>query len=291
MSDKLKIAIGRIAYLIERTDADAIETVLKLIKAMTGTENPLRADVCYACDEIAEAARERRQEQRVLRETKGQLVFVVDGTGSSQPFLDSLKPIILSLIRSDFIPLFETGFSITFVVYRDIEFGPAQTSQTIVFPGVGSVAGNDTSIALTKTTMDRMFMAHGGGDTAEWLNSGLAAAINGALWSELACTKTVMVFTDACNHGSQNYRGRYSDDHPQGLNSLGQPDPQQVEIGELMGNIGSRKDCHLSLFKLHPGPTPAPADDQLEHMMTNWRSLCEWNSQSRLTSVDIPNMG
>ncbi len=271
----------------------ALPEVIKLVSEIAGP-TPTPDQVLPIAIGISDAA----QAKKIANQEKAQFIFVVDGTGSMQPFMDSLQVIVRNLL-ADFTALFSKGFSINFVVYRDLADGPAETSATIVFPEhpPGFVPAPRVIppaavpvMASMDATMARMFRADGGDDTAEWLNSGLVAAIKGTQWDVNAATRMIMVFTDACNHGSQNYRGSYDDAHRTGRNSLRQEDPQQEEIRSLMQLLGADKKFYLSLNKLHHGPTPALADDQLEHMMTNWRSLCgNPAAHARFTCQDIPH--
>jgi hypothetical protein len=208
-------------------------------------------------------------------------------------FMQSLRVIIEELISKTLRDLFKKGFTITFVIYYDIlteeqrRWGNNEHlnfSDTIYFPGWDddNKRFND-SINTVRSKMNQMFVYHEvSKDKAKWLNSGLVAAVNETKWDPNVATKIIMVFTDACNHGMQNYREGYGDQYPHGLNSLGQPDPKQAEISQLMQIIGSRKDFNLSLFKLHHGLTPDAVDDDLEVMLTNWKSLA--GTGSRITS-------
>lgn len=261
-------------------------SVMESIKSMT---KKISIKVKDACVNLAMAAKNKK----MARQEKAQLVFVCDGNGLAMySFMQSLRVIIDQLIDNTLGFLFKKGFTITFVIYYDILPESERWrgehlvnfSETIYFPGWDDdKKGFGASLANVRSIMHQMFKYREvSKDRAKWLNSGLVAAVNETKWDPNVATKMIMVFTDACNHGMQNYWEGYGDQYPQGMNSLGQPDPKQAEISQLMQFIGSRKDFFLSLFKLHHGPTPAAADDDLEVMLTNWKSLA--GTGSRITS-------
>lgn len=243
-----------------------------------------------ACVNLVKAAKNKITAQQ----EKAQLVFVCDGNSLAMyTFMQGLRVIIDQLIDNTLGFLFKKGFTITFVIYYDIlteeerRWGNNEHldfSDTIYFPGWDDdKKGFGASLANVRSIMNQMFVYREvSKDRAKWLNSGLVAAVNQTKWDPNVATKMIMVFTDACNHGMQNYWEGYGDQYPQGMNSLGQPDPKQAEIRQLMQFIGSRKDFYLSLFKLHHGPTPYATDDDLEVMLTNWKSLA--GTGSRITS-------
>jgi hypothetical protein len=55
---------------------------------------------------------------RLMGQNMGHIVFLVDGTGSMQPFMDSLREIIVNMLKT-WKNLFRVGFNVNFVVYRD----------------------------------------------------------------------------------------------------------------------------------------------------------------------------
>ena len=239
-------------------------------------------------------------EGQSLREKTGQVVLVVDATGSMQPFLNNLKKVIMSLVIDSLSTMFSNGFSVRIILYADL--GRETTaSESIEFNGIDRKdAGlNRPGLAQLSQYMDTNFVAGGGGDDAEWLNSGMKFAIKDTRWSPHASTKLICVFTDETNHGVENHGepGVY-DTYPMGLNSRGERETMhsQAEMKELLEEFSKDQCKHLHLFKLLPRedePSYAKQDQLLSRMADNWKSIlksvgCARVSE-RVNSWSIPD--
>ena len=225
---------------------------------------------------------------------RGQFVLIIDGTSSMQPFMDNLKEIINDLIRNSFIKLFRKGFSMAICVYRDSPL-KTETSLTFVFDGIESNPNarlaNEEILDNINKFMDRNFVAKGGEDVPEWLNSGLYEGLYNTQWDEQAATKMVFVMTDAPNHGILNHGGVVDDTYPKGLTSNGKNDTDQDEISDLLREF-RHNSMYLSFFKLLPDPGPGfkIMDQMLSAMYDNWLSIMreiDSNSLSRFSSYQI----
>jgi len=229
----------------------------------------------------------------------GQFVFVIDGTASMQPFMDSLKALIGDLL-ADLTQRFPIGYTITFIIYRDRDDPDSKTSDTIEFQGLeipNYQTHNASQTQVLKNYMDSNFRADGGDDYPKWLNLGLAKAIKQTQWDKRTAVKMIMVFTDSPNHGSKNYIEGMLDKYPEGLNSSGQPDENQAEICSLLSHIATHKSMYLSLFKLNPdivAKVPPRETDHLQQMYDNWMSCLDKqqgvqkSDKGRFTTVNVP---
>ena len=209
---------------------------------------------------------------------RGQFVLIIDGTSSMQPFMDNLKEIINDLIRNSFIKLFRKGFSMAICVYRDSPL-KTETSPTFVFDGLDSndnaQKANESILDHINNFMARHFVATGGDDVPEWLNSGLYEGLLNTRWDEQAATKMVFVMTDAPNHGILNHGGVVTDTYPKGLTSNGRNDTDQDEIRDLLRLFSSDQSMYFSFFKLLPsaGTDFKIMDQMLSAMYDNWLSI------------------
>ena len=228
--------------------------------------------------ELVQQMRKELIETGINKLRRGQFVLIVDGTSSMQPFMDNLKLIVVDLIRTTFIKLFRQGFSIHICVYRD---SPIKTvnSTVFVFDGLDSntnaTNANEALLDTINVWMDRHFVAKGGADIPEWLNSGLTEGLNYSKWDEHAGTKMVFVMTDAPKHGLPNHGLDQIDSYPDGLTSDGNDDHGQQEIRELLRIFSADKSMYFSFFKLLPMPGDSfdASDRMLSTMYDNWLSI------------------
>jgi hypothetical protein len=226
---------------------------------------------------------------------RGQFVLIVDGTSSMQPFMNNLKEIINDLIRTNFIKLFRHGFSMAICVYRDSPM-KTKTSPTFVFDGLESHRNarlaNERILDDINKFMNENFVATGGDDVPEWLNSGLYEGLYNTKWDEQAAVKMVFVMTDAPNHGILNHGGVVADTYPKGLTSNGKNDTDQAEIRNFLREFSRDDSMYLSFFKLLPDPGSGfkIMDQMLSAMYDNWLSIMreiDSNSLSRFSSYQI----
>lgn len=138
------------------------------------------------------------------------ICFVMDCTGSMQPWIEASKQTIKDMIQA--LPSEAEHKRVAFVGYRDFCDGPAQVHQFT------ENVGNVTQFINRQT-------AFGGGDAAEDVAGGLADAL-GLNWASQ--TRTLVLIADAPCHG-QRYQphAHASDDYPQG-------DPTGLSMTTLM---------------------------------------------------------
>lgn len=127
------------------------------------------------------------------------ICFVMDCTGSMQPWIEASKQTIKEMIHA--LPAEEEHKRVAFVGYRDFGDGPAQT------------------LGFTERVEDIIRFidgqhAFGGGDAAEDVAGGLADALAQNWVSQ---TRTLVLIADAPCHGKQYQPNAYaSDDYPDG---------------------------------------------------------------------------
>jgi hypothetical protein len=294
----------------KRIAADALSTstsklVVEQLVANAGTTLPALATGMIDPNVVTAACNQMKvtfQENQNRKSQTAQLVFVIDGTGSMLQLMNAVKKLIDGLLE-DLTDRFSIGFSITFVIYRDKypngstdEVPP--TSETIEFKGKewpDFVNSNSDATSRLKDYMETNFKARSGGDHPEWVNSGLARAITETKWNKSVAIHMIFLFTDAPNHGRQNYIGNISDNYEDGLNSRGEADPEQTEITSLLKTICGHKRMYFTLFKLNPEKVGVPLreTDHLQEMYDNWMTVIDRDpkligDKARFARVDVP---
>jgi len=127
------------------------------------------------------------------------LAFLIDGTGSMQPWIDATKEKVMNIIQEAQAAYPQTHFRLAVVVYRDFDMGPRSMQVQPFTPEIKQI---QKFLGTVK--------AHGGMDGPEDINGGFQLALNDLEWT--SSIKILVHICDAPCHGPQFHNMK--DQHP-----------------------------------------------------------------------------
>ncbi|CAE7565971.1 vwkA [Symbiodinium sp. CCMP2592] len=227
--------------------------------------------------ELVKQQRTNSLTKRVKRYQEVDLLFVVDCTGSMQPYIDAVKTSIRSMVQRLLTAYPQLNLQLGFLGYRDV--GDQQQFQILDF----------TQSHATFEGFVAKMTADGGADAAEDVAGALRRV------ADFKWTKHVRVLfhiADAPCHGREYHQG-VSDDFPDGV---GVSIPEQLmklrslKIDYYFGRIKGLTDQMITAFNQHVkqscGTDPYIKTVGIEHPLDVEEAVVE----SVCTSIDVASL-
>lgn len=199
--------------MLSEWDTDEMPEPETMTSVVTGMEV---SSTLVDKQKMKKQARVKKLMKAMRKSEQVDLCFVVDCTGSMQPWIDSVKSGITDLYDAMYRKYDGCDLRVAFVRYTD--YDQPEGSRT-------------TWIDFTRSTSDfKTFVsgirATGGEDPAEDVMGGLNVALNTLSWRPENITKVLIHIADCPCHG-RKYHDGIGDDHPKG-------DPNHIHPHDMM---------------------------------------------------------
>lgn len=191
---------------------------------------PIKEETKIMAEKIKDPKNEHI-EDRIIKQTSLDLLYLMDITGSMQDYVDNTKKELLNVMKKIIESFSGIDINLGFIGYKDLEEHSKNDFIDINF------TKNHEEI---KNKILEVQIG-GGGDTAEDIAFGFERALNKD-WNSYS--KFIILTTDAPCHGLKYHEPDEYDDHPNGI-------PGRKDIEESIKSLCDQNIC-LFCIKLNP---------------------------------------